>query len=237
MRGWPAYRAAGARGIVALAAAGVATVWGGALAARAATNGVTAQSPTAILAAATSAIDGVSEVHVAGSGVSGRTSISLDLHLVASEGGEGTVALDGSSFQFVVIGNEGYFKASPGFWKRYTNATIAQLVKNRWFKVPTTGAFASFTEFSNIHKLFSGLLGSHGTLAKGQLTTLRAQRVIPLIDKTQGGTLYVAATGKPYPVEIANPGQHGVIVIDKIDQPVRLTAPSDALNLSQLEKG
>jgi hypothetical protein len=213
------------------------TVWAGALAARAATNSITSQSPSAILAAATSAIDGVSTVHVAGSGVSNGTSLSLDLHLVAGKGGEGTVALGGLSFQFVVIGNEGYFKASLAFWKRYTNATIAQLVQNRWFKAPTDGDFASFAEFANVHALFSGLLGSHGTLMKGQLTTVRAQRVIPLIDKTGGGTLYVAATGRPYPVEIANTGHHGLIVIDNIDQPASLIAPSDALNISQLEKG
>jgi hypothetical protein len=237
MRGWPAYRAAGIRGIVALATAAVVTVWAGALAARAATNSIASQPPLAILAASTSAIDGVSAVHVSGSGVSNGTSISLDLHLVAGKGGEGTVALGGLSFQFVVIGNEGYFKASAAFWKRYANATIAQLVENRWFKAPTHGDFASFAEFANVHELFSGLLGSHGTLGKGQLTTVRGQSVIPLIDKTNGGTLYVAATGKPYPVEIANAREHGVIVIANIDQPATLIAPSDAINISQLEKG
>jgi hypothetical protein len=156
---------------------------------------------------------------------------------VAGKGGDGTVALGGLSFQFVVIGKEGYFKASAAFWKRYTNAAIAQLVENRWFKAPADGDFASFAEFANIHELFSGLLGSHGTLAKGQLTTVRAQRVIPVVDTTQGGTLYVAASGKPYPVEIANSREHGVIVIDNIDQPTSLIAPSGAINLSQVEKG
>jgi hypothetical protein len=207
------------------------------MAARAASNGVTSQSPSAILAAATRAINAVSAVHVAGSGVENGPSISLDLHLVAGKGGEGTVALGGLPLQFVVIGNESYFKASAAFWKRHTNATIARLVENRWFKAPTDGAFASFAEFADIHQLFSGILGSHGRLAKGQLTTIRAQRVIPLIDETQGGTLYVAATGKPYPVEIANTSEHGVIVIDDIDQPTSLVAPSDAISISQLLKG
>jgi hypothetical protein len=237
MRGRPAYRAAGIRGIAALAAAAAVGVWAGALTARAATNTITSQSPSAILAAATSAIDGVGAVHVSGSGVSNGTSISLDLHIVAGKGGEGTVALGGLSFQFVVIGNEGYFKASAAFWKRYANPSIAQLVENRWFKAPTHGSFASFAEFANVHALFSGLLGSHGTLAKGHLTTLRGQSVIPLIDKTEGGTLYVAATGKPYPVEIASTRQRGVIVIGNINQPASLTAPSGAISISQLEKG
>lgn len=237
MRGWPAYRAAVIRGTMVLAAAGMVAVWDGALAARAATNGIASQSPLAILAAATSAIDGVSAVHVAGSGVENGRSLSLDLNLVAGKGGEGTVALGGLSFQFVVIGGEAYMKASAAFWKRYANAAIAQLVENRWFKAPTAGDFSSFTEFSNIRELFGGLTGSHGTLVKGRLTTVRAQSVIPLIDKTKGGTLYVAATGKPYPVEFANTPHHAVIVIDDIDQPASLIAPSGAINLSGLEKG
>jgi hypothetical protein len=237
MRGSHAYRTVGVRGIVALAAVAIVGVWAGALAARAATNSIDSQSPSAIVAAATSAIDGVSTVHVAGSAVDNGTSLALDLHLVAGQGGEGTVTLGGLNFQFVVIGGEGYFKASAAFWKRYGSATIAQLVAGRWFKAPTNGDFASFTEFSNIHELFGGLLGSHGTLAKRPLTTVRGQSVIPIVNTTNGGTLYVAATGKPYPVEIANAHEHGVLVIDNIGQPTSLVAPSGAINISQLEKG
>jgi hypothetical protein len=237
MRGWRAHGAVGIRGIVALATVALVTVWAGGLAARAATNGIASQSPAAIVAAATSAIDGVSAVHVAGSAVDNGTSLSLDLNLVAGTGGEGTVTLGGLSFQFVVIGGEGYFKASAAFWKRYANAAIAQLVENRWFKAPTDGDFASFTDFSNINELFGGLLGSHGKLAKGPLTTVRAQPVIPLVSEGNGGVLYVAATGKPYPVEIANPREHAVLVIDNIDRPTSLVAPPGAVNISQLEKG
>jgi hypothetical protein len=222
---------------VALATAGIVAGSTGALAARAAPTSIASQSPSAILAAATSAIDGASTVHVAGSGFENGAPISLDLYLAAGKGGEGTVALGDLSFQSVVIGNEGYFKASAAFWKRYGNAAIAQLIQNRWLKAATSGDFASFAEFANIHNLFSGLLESHGTLAKGRLTTIHAQRVIPIIDQANGGTLYVAVTGKPYPVEIANTRQHGVIVINNIDQPVALTAPPGAIDISQLEKG
>ena len=234
---WRAHRAAWNRGIVALATAAIAGVCAGGLAASAATNSIASESPSAILTAAANAIDAVSTVHVAGSGTESGTSLSLDLRLVAGKGGEGTVALGGSSFQFVVIGSNGYFKASAAFWKRYGNAAIAQLIQNRWLKTPTNGEFASFAEFSNIHDLFGGLLGSHGTLTKGALTTVGGQRVIPIVNKANGGTLYVAATGKPYPVEIANARQHGVIVVNDINQPVTLTAPSGAIDISQLEKG
>jgi hypothetical protein len=233
------HRFAGAHGLAALTAAALLAVaiWGGTLAAGAATNAIASQSPSAILASATSAINSVSTVRVAGSGLSGDTSISLDVHLVSGRGGEGTVGLNGLTFQFVVIGSEAYFKADAAFWKRFANQAVAQLAAGRWFKARTTGDYASLAKFGSLHALFGALLSAHGTLSKGALTTIRGQKVVPLTDQPSGGTLYVAATGKPYPVEIANAHARGVIVIDSINQPVTLTAPAGAIDISQLQQG
>jgi hypothetical protein len=219
---------------IAVAALLVATLCGGALAARAATTSIASESPSAIVAAATSAIDGVSTARVTGSGLDGTTSVALDLMLVAGKGGEGNVTESGLSFQFVVIGGEGYFKAGAAFWKHFANQAVAQLAQGKWFKAPASGSFAGLAQFGNLHALFTGLLAPHGTLTKGAITTVRGQKVIPITSSANGGTLYVAATGKPYPVEIADPRQHGVIVVDDINQPVKLTAPSGAIDLSQL---
>jgi hypothetical protein len=204
-------------------------------AAWAASRTIASESPSAILSAATSAIDAVSTVRFAGSGVSGGKPISLDLRLVAGKGGEGSVSVGGASFQIVVIGQEGYFKASAAFWKGFTNEAVAQLIGGRWLKAPVTGSFASLANFGNLHALVAALLSPQGTLSKGPLTTVRGQKVIAITNRANGGTLYVAATGKPYPVEVANASEHGAIVIDDINQPVRLVAPPSAIDLQQLE--
>jgi hypothetical protein len=79
------------------------------------------------------------------------------------------------------------------------------------------------------------LLLSHGTLSKGATTTVEGQQAVALTDKTQGGTLYVATTGKPYPVEIKHGGSSGgKIVFDRFNQPVTLTPPANAIDLSKL---
>ena len=67
--------------LVALAVAGVAGA-----AAWAAGGSIGSESPTAIVSAATSAIDAASSAHFSGSGASGGASVSLDLRLAAGKG-------------------------------------------------------------------------------------------------------------------------------------------------------
>ena len=216
---------------VAVVAAGAAT----ALAGTAPSNGVASKSASAIVAAARSAIDGVSTVHVDGSGVSDGESLGLDLWLVAGKGGRGSVSEAGLSFQLVVIGKTLYFNASTAFWKKFADSTAAALFAGKWLKATDTGEYASLASFTSIKGLFTQLLSPKGTLAKGALTTVLGQQVVPVIDRTQGGTLYVATTGPAYPVEIVGPaGKRDTVVINDIGQPVSLTAPPGAIDISAL---
>jgi hypothetical protein len=48
----------------------------------------------------------------------------------------------------------------------------------------------------------------------------------------------VARTGRPYPIQITKQGANGgSISFDRWDQPVALTAPADALDITQLQAG
>ena len=59
-------------------------------------------------------------------------------------------------------------------------------------------------------------------------------RVVGLRD-TSHGTLYVAATGTPYPVEIVNTGAHaGVVRFDQWNRAITLHAPANPVRLGQL---
>jgi hypothetical protein len=60
--------------------------------------------------------------------------------------------------------------------------------------------------------------------------------VIAVNDVTKGGTLYVATTGKPYPVEIVKTGsQPGRVDFDHFNESVTLTAPSNAIDIAQFK--
>jgi hypothetical protein len=216
---------------VAIVAAGAATAAAG----TAPSNGVASKSPSAIVAAARSAIDGVSTVHVDGSGVSNGESLGLDLWLVAGKGGRGSVSEGGLGFQLVVIGKTLYFNASTAFWKKFANSAAAALFAGKWLKAAASGQYASLASFTNIRSLFTQLLSPKGTLSKGALSTVLGQQVVPVTDRTDGGTLYVATTGPAYPVEVVGPaGKRDVVVINDIGKPVSLTAPPGAIDISSL---
>jgi hypothetical protein len=200
-------------------------------------NGVASKSPVAIVRAAGAAMDGVKSVHVSGSIVSGGSPITLDLDLVSGKGGRGNMSEGGLSFQLVANGKVVYINGSPAFWRHFGGAAVVALFKGKWLKAPaSTGAFASLASLTNLHQLFSKQLSSHGKLTKGATTTVNGQKVVAVNDATKKGTLYVATTGKPYPVEILVTGaQAGHIVFDRFNESVSLTAPANSIDVSQLQ--
>jgi len=200
-------------------------------------NGVAAKSPAAIVRAAVDAMAGVTSVHLSGSIVSGASPIALDLDLVAGKGGRGRMSTNGLSFQLVVIGKVLYINGGSAFWSHFGGAAAAQLFKGKWLKAPaSTSDFVSLAALTNLHQVFSKLLVSHGKLAKGATATVKGQKVVAVTDTTKKGTLYVATTGKPYPVEILGTGAQGQIAFDRFNESVSLTAPANAIDISQLQR-
>lgn len=199
-------------------------------------SGVASQSAAHIVATARSAIEGVSSVHLSGSGVSGRTRFGVDLEIVTGKGGSGTITENGGALQIVVIGQTGYFNGDAAFWTQTSGPAAAKLFSGRWLKAPTNGQFAALASLTNTHAAFDALLSPDGPVVKGAVTKVRGQRVVAVTNRASGGTLYVATTGKPYPVEVVNAREHGTIVIDRINKPFRLVAPAKAIDVAALEQ-
>lgn len=199
-------------------------------------NGVADKSPDAIVAAATNAIRGVKSVHVSGSLVSEGTPVTLDLNLVAGRGGSGRMSQSGLDFQLIVLDQAAYINGSDAFWRHAGGGEAAQLLGGKWLKMPATGQFGSLTALADVQTLFDKLLSNHGKLKKGRISRIGGQQVVAVTDPSKGATLYVATTGKPYPVEILKTGpEGGHLVFDRYDEPVSLQAPAQSVNLSKLE--
>lgn len=200
-------------------------------------NGVAAKSPTEILAASKSAAASASAVHVNGSLVAGGAPITLDLTVVAGQGGKGRISENGLSFELIQVGGNAYISGSSEFYTHFAGAGAAKLLEGKWLEAPaTTGSFATLGSLTNMQKLVETALAQHGTLTKGSTTTVAGQPVVPITDTTQSGTLYVATTGKPYPVQIAKSGSGGgSITFSNWDQPVTITAPKNAISLGELQ--
>jgi hypothetical protein len=204
-------------------------------------NGVASKSADQIVAAAKAATKGLKSVHVAGSITSSGTKVSLNLYMASGEA-TGSVSEGPLSFQIIVAGGNDYMKAAASVWQHYSPAA-ATLLAGKWLEVPAgNSSFASLTELANANDLFSQLLASHGTLVKGSTSAIDGVPAIAITDTTKGGTLYVATTGKPYPLEISasggpvSAGKSGEISFNDFNAPFTATAPANAVNLAQLEK-
>src|SRR5436190_8174106 len=202
-------------------------------------NGVASKSPTEIVAATRAAAETASSVHLSGTIVSGGSPITLNLDLLAGRGGRGQLSEKGASFELVQTGGTVYIKGSPAFYRRIGGSAAAQLLQGRWLKAPTTSSdFASISSLTDLRKLIDSTLSSHGTLRKEASKTVNGQAAVGVTDVTRGGTLYVATKGKPYPVAIAKSGGGGGKVnFERWNEPVTITPPSDAIDISRLRSG
>jgi hypothetical protein len=199
-------------------------------------NGVAASSPDAIVGSASNAVGGVKSVHVFGTVTSQGSPITLDLRLIAGKGGGGRMSQNGLSFRIIDLNQTVYLNGSDAFWRHEGGNAAVQLFHGKWLKAPATGQFASIASLTDVQTLFSKLLSNHGTLAKGGSSTISGQKVIAIRDITRGGTLFVATTGKPYPIQISKTGaEGGRIGFDRYNESVSLNAPANAIDVSKLK--
>jgi hypothetical protein len=201
-------------------------------------NGVASKSADEIVAASKAAADAAHSAHVSGSVVSNGSPITLDLDLGA-RGGRGHLALSGLGFELIQTGGTVYIKGSAAFYRKIGGATAAQLLEGRWLKAPTTTPeFASISSLTDLHRLVDATLSSHGSLIKTQTTTVNGTHVVGVTDQSKGGTLYVATTGKPYPVQIAKGGAGGgTVSFDRWNESVTISPPPNAIDITQLRAG
>lgn len=202
-------------------------------------NGVESKSASQILETAKAAASKAASVHIAGSINSGGKPISLDMELLAGKGGKGKISQEGFTINLVQTGGAVYINGSSAFYRHVSGSAAAQLLQGKWLKAPAnSGELASLASLTDLSKLIDTALANHGALTKGSTTTIAGQKAIALKDTSKGGTLYVATTGKPYPLEITKAGKEsGKVVLDRWDQPVKLTAPAGAIDISKLQGG
>ncbi len=200
-------------------------------------NGVASKSPEQIVAAAQSAIQSATSVHVAGSLVSNGQPVSLDLDILSGKGAKGQISEGGLSFQILASGSTVYIKGSSAFLQHFGGSTAATVFAGKWLKGSATGQLAAIEEFTNLHALFNQILSGHGKLAKGSTSTVNGQKVVGINDTTRGGTLYVATTGKAYPIEVSRSGSGGgKLSFSNYDESVSLSPPPGAIDISAFTK-
>ena len=221
-------------------------------------NGLASKSPAEIIAAARTAADGASTVHVSGSTVTGGTPLTFDLSLTAGKGGRGRITEKGLSFELIELEGTIYIKGSSAFYKHFAGTAAAQLLQGKWLKASATNpGFAGLSSLTDLHKLLDAAFaaGDRSLVSIGT-STVDGQAVVGVKDTAQNETLYVATTGKPYPVAVTKgdateAGGHspstsiphsssasasGRISFGAWDEPVTLVAPANAVDTEQLQR-
>ena len=178
-------------------------------------------------------------MHVSGNVTSSGTPIVLDLSMARARGAKGSMSTNGLKFDLVRIGDTAYIRGSDAFYQHYAGA-VAQLLHGKWLKASiVSGRFRSLAPLTSIDLLFAEVGSHHGKLVNDGRTTYKGEDVVAIRDTSDSSKLYVATTGKPYPVAIVGgkKGQSGTIAFGDWNASVSLSAPKDAIDISQLGAG
>ena len=198
-------------------------------------NGEAGKSAAAILADAKQAARDAGTVKVTGSVTDSGQTIGLDLR-IGQNGGVGSMTIQGSKVDIVRIGKLVYLRAGAGFYEKVgAGAAAGQLLDGKWLKASAaTKDFKDLAQLTEIVPFVAQALKPDGTLSKGPETTVDGQKVIELKD-SRGGSLFVATTGKPYPVEFKGNGkQSGTLTLSDWGATVEPKAPAGAIDLAKL---
>jgi hypothetical protein len=109
-------------------------------------------------------------------------------------------------------------------------------MRGKWLKVPADGGpFGALFALANLDALVGETLASHGPLTRAEGAEIDGRPAVGVTDESRGGTLYVAGTGTPYPLELVERG--GRVVFDRWNRLVTLTPPSEWINVNRFKTG
>ena len=203
-------------------------------------SGEAAKPATQVVHDAAKAAKAASSVRMSGQIAEPGRKVGLDLSFVRGKGATGTFTLGGTPVDLVLLGNHAYLRAGPAFWKQFSKAKgVGQLLAGKWLKFEANDAqLGSLMSLASDKALFDELATNHGKLVNRGATTYKGQSVVAIYDTQEKGTLYVSASGTPYPVALVKTkGRTGTVTFDHWNQPVGLAAPKGALDFSKLHSG
>lgn len=205
----------------------------------AAANGVAAKSAPAIVDAAGAALVSAHTFEIQATSAGSGTPATLTFKIEGKNLGEGTFVTSSLSFQAEELHGTDYFR-SQTLWSQVGGPTLQGALGNRWVYISASSSTA--TELTAVF----GTLTSPPTVAKqltkdaqtsvrGKVGTVDGQPVIS-VTEPKAGTIYVATTGKPYPLRWEQ-GSVGRVVFSNFGAHFNIEAPKGAVNLAAILAG
>lgn len=204
-------------------------------------NGVASKSPKEILQASKAAAMSASSVHVVGTSKVRTSGFTIDARL-ARGSGRSRVSLLGRGYEAIRIANTVYVKGPQAFYASLSArlGKTLHVPSGTWLKAPAgSGPLGELAALIDLPRQLEVMLSTSAYLTKGASTTVGGQKAIALKEKAKlyEGVLYVASTGKPYPLLLVKNGgrERGRTRFSGWDQGVSLRAPSPAVDVSSLK--
>jgi hypothetical protein len=174
----------------------------------ASTSALAGLSADQVLAKSKAAATSAKSVHVVGQIVQSSGNTAFDLKLTDQPGATGTIELGGGKVEIVRIGGDVYFKADEKTLASGlggNSAELAKLVAGRYIKGPLTDPrLTGFTQLTSLKDFTANVLDPSGSISRVDGKPIDGVPTVGLRNdnKDNGGTLYVADEGEPFPLLI-----------------------------------
>jgi hypothetical protein len=197
------------------------------------TNGVEGLSADEILEEAKNAATAADSVRISGEVVDDGSTIVIDMQY-SGDGSSGTIGTDGATLELLRVGTDQYYmKADADTWEQLTGeAASGEIFADRYVRIPGEDeSLGDLTSFLDFESFVQEALNPDGAIEKGETAEVNGVQAIGLVDQDSedGGTLWVALTGEPYPLRIESPDGSGEGAVDFLDwgEAVDIQAPAE----------
>jgi hypothetical protein len=200
-------------------------------------NGVASKPAGQILAASRAAAQSASSVHITSSSAVRRSKFTLVASLAKNQG-HARISLLGIGVEAIRSGGTLYVKGNRAFDARLQSTVGVKVPPGVWLRGPASGVLGQVGSFTDMKREVPLILGGRGPVTKGTSVKINGQPAITVKEtaKLYTGTLYVATTGKPYPIELIKTGREtGQTTFSGWNDPVSVSAPANAVEISQLQ--
>lgn len=196
---------------------------------------ISSSSPAHILAASRAAAQAASSVSIVSESSFGRLPLTVESQLTAG-GGLAKLSFLGLDYEILRIGSTVYLKGNPAFYRRLFHRRV-HVPAGAWLAGSASGGLSGFASLTDLGSRLRLLLRAAGPMSKGGVTTLAGHPVVEVKTEAKlfSGSLFIATTGKPYPLKIVKHGHEtGSTTFSGWDQPVALRAPASTIPFDKL---
>jgi hypothetical protein len=199
-------------------------------------NGIGKAKPADVIDRAYDALASASSVRIKGDMEDKGDKVKMDLRLTSNDEASGWIETEGSRLHIIRIRTQAWIKGRA-FLEATGGKEMAELVGDRWVKYPGGAKGADeLTDGMDLKSLAKEFKPDDGGIwVKSGNATMHGLPAIRL--RALDGSLFVARTGKPYPLRLDAIGPGQVVDFTEYDRKVKLKAPAGALDLEKLGAG